>query len=168
MSGVSSGTFNLNGGTLLAPSVGKYATNLTSAVFNFNGGTLKAVTSTTTWFGGGNLGWAKPLDAANVQAGGARIDTDVYDDTITQPLLHDAALGDTRDGGLTKLGTGTLTLISASTYTGNTTVADGMLKVGNVLCHSLGTGQRRRGRQRHTGRQWPEPLDQRAQWQRHG
>jgi len=47
---------------------------------------------------------------ANVRAGGAKLDDNSFAITIAQPLIHDAALGATPDGGLTKFGAGTLTL----------------------------------------------------------
>ena len=43
-------------------------------------------------------------------------------------------------GGLTKAGTGTLTLTGANTYTGATTVSAGVLVVGNTSGSGTGTG----------------------------
>jgi autotransporter-associated beta strand protein len=49
---------------------------------------------------------------------------------ISQTLQHSAIAGDNAtDGGLTKLGAGTVTLGSANTYNGNTTVKAGTLEV---------------------------------------
>lgn len=63
---------------------------------------------------------------------GANIDTNGFNVTVAQPLLHSTIGGDAAtDGGLTKLGTGTLTLTGASTYTGATTVSAGTLNVNN-------------------------------------
>jgi autotransporter-associated beta strand protein len=115
---------NLNGGNLTvgqvfigSQAVGSTATN----TFNFNGGTLKAIIANTTFMTG--------LTAANVQVGGAKIDSNNFDITIGQALIHDPALGATLDGGLTKSSAGTLTLTAANTYTGNTTISGGTLKL---------------------------------------
>jgi autotransporter-associated beta strand protein len=65
------------------------------------------------------------LTRANVRAGGARIDSGAFNVTVPQPLLDGGA-----GGGLTKLGTGTLTLTARNTYTGPTTVSAGTLSFG--------------------------------------
>jgi len=102
------GTVNLVGGTL---SVGSISNNLGTGTFNFNGGTLKPSASNTDFM--------RILTAANVQSGGANIDTAGYDITIAQALQG--------AGSLTKLGLGALTLSGANTYTGNTTISAGTL-----------------------------------------
>jgi autotransporter-associated beta strand protein len=114
------GVYELNGGTLLTGIVqtvnsGSYGTS----TFDFNGGTLEASDASTTFMQG--------LTTANVQTGGAIINTNTFSDTISQALLHDATLGSTPDGGLTKDGVGTLTLNAVDTYTGATTIASGTL-----------------------------------------
>jgi cephalosporin-C deacetylase len=102
-----SGVFNLNGGNLTASWI-----HGNNGVFNFNGGTLRAGAASPTWLNG--------LSAAYVNSGGAIIDTAGYDVSIGQPLLAGG-------GGLTKLGSGTLLLNAANTYTGATTNAAGIL-----------------------------------------
>lgn len=113
---------NLDGGTL---SVGRIIRANTStgvdAVLNFNGGTLQARQDSTTFIA------ALGLFTANVQAGGALVDTQEFNVTIAAPLVHDAALGATLDGGLTKIGTGALTLSGVNTYTGGTFIKSGTL-----------------------------------------
>ncbi len=114
------GLYELNGGTLLTGIVqtvnsGSYGTS----TFDFNGGTLEA--------SGNQGGFMNGLTAANVQAGGAIINTNGFSDTVGQALLHDATLGSTPDGGLTKTGAGTLTLNAVDTYTGATAIASGTL-----------------------------------------
>ncbi len=116
-------TYNLNGGTLTTPKVTRAITSGPGVgVFNFNGGTLQAAAGTATF--------VSNLSSAVVKSGGAIVDTNGFTDTIRQALTHDAGLGATVDGGLTKNGAGTLTLTGASTYTGPTTVNAGTLQVG--------------------------------------
>jgi autotransporter-associated beta strand protein len=122
------GTVNLNtGGTIATRWVGGGAGTST---FNFNGGTLQATASDTTPNPVGQLFMTSTLTAANVKAGGAVIDTNGFDVTIAQILQHDPALVATADGGLTKNGAiNTLTLTGVNTYTGTTTVNDGILEL---------------------------------------
>lgn len=118
----SSGTINLDGGTL--------ATNRTimggsvgASIFNFNGGTLKANGTAVTLD-------ATTLTTVNVRNGGAVIDTNNFTIAIAKALTHSSIGGDnTTDGGLTKIGLGTLTLsgTSANTYTGTTLISAGEL-----------------------------------------
>ena len=110
--GGSTGTYayHLNGGTLTTPSISKAGTGANGS-FNFNGGTLIAAGSTATFMQG--------LTAANIRNGGAILNTNGSDITIAQPLL------DGGTGGLSKQGSGTLTLAGANTYDGNTTVNPG-------------------------------------------
>lgn len=112
-------TLNLNGGTM---TVGGFTKTRTNAVtLNFNGGTLKA--------GVNNASFLPALTnlIANVRAGGAKIDDGGFTVTISQRLIHEAALGATLDGGLTKLGAGALTLAGTNTYAGPTAINAGTL-----------------------------------------
>lgn len=112
------GTYNLNGGTLNAIAVITGGTG--SSVMNFNGGTLRAF---------GNIGdYVTGLTRANIRNGGAIIDSNNFNVTIAQPLVHSNIAGDAAiDGGLTKTGANILNLVGANTYTGNTTVNAGTL-----------------------------------------
>ena len=113
------GTYNLVGGTLQTPAI---AGSSGASTFNFNGGTLRAAAASTSFVSG--------LTTANVQAGGANIDTNGYNVTISQQLVHDTTSGaPALDGGLKKLGVGILTLAAANTYTGPTTVSAGTLAI---------------------------------------
>ncbi len=115
------GTVNLNGGTLSVRQVVKGNVDAT-ANFNFNGGTLRAVSS------GSAATFMTGLTRANVRNGGAFVDTNGFNLTIGQALEHSNIGGDNAsDGGLTKKGSGTLTLTGTSTYTGATTIQAGTL-----------------------------------------
>ncbi|HET6249008.1 MAG TPA: autotransporter-associated beta strand repeat-containing protein [Tepidisphaeraceae bacterium] len=122
------GTINLNGGTL--STARNIVNGAGSSTFNFNGGTLQAAANGTI-LGFGN--YSDPnggfLAQANIQSGGAILDSNGFIANITQPLLDGGG-----GGGVTKIGTGTLVLDGvASTYTGGTTVSAGTLKASGNL-----------------------------------
>lgn len=117
--GSGTGTIHLNGGTLFCNGFSKQVTTGITTI-NLNGGILKS---------GGNAGnWFLDLDNTdvNVGNGGAIIDTNGFTITIAEPLLGDGT------GGLTKNGGGELTLDGACTYTGNTVINAGTLKLGSA------------------------------------
>jgi fibronectin-binding autotransporter adhesin len=101
-----SGTYNLNGGTLILKSLSKGSG---TAAFNFGGGTLRA---------SGSFACSLPMTLTG-EGGNANIDTAGYTVTMSGILSG--------DGGLNKLGSGTLTLTASETYSGNTTVNGGTL-----------------------------------------
>jgi autotransporter-associated beta strand protein len=128
-SGGATSTFNLDGGTLVTGRIIKGTGGSTGTqTFNFNGGTLKSTANSAIFMTG--------LTNAFVKAGGVVIDTQAFNDTIGQNLLTDAV---STGGGLTKLGTGTLTLTGANTYTGNTTVANGILSINSAYLDHAST-----------------------------
>ena len=108
-------------------SAGGGMTNVSSVILggansrlNFNGGALAAGSS-------GSLinTNSTALNAASfVQVGGAVIDDGGFAVTLPLPLLQDP---NSAGGGLTKLGSGTLTLVSPNTYAGPTTIRTGTL-----------------------------------------
>ncbi len=132
-----SGIINLNGGTFACPGfrLGWDSTRVTAAstgIVNFNGGILQMNGATLNGWSGTNTGAAtndffyNPYGGTlqlNVMLGGAKIDSNGYQMYIPEPLVSGVA----GDGGLTKLGAGTLTLSAANTYVGVTTVAAGSL-----------------------------------------
>lgn len=140
--GASTGTYILGNGTagsgvLITPNV---APGGGVSTFNFNGGKLQPNANNPTYLEG--------LTAANVQAGGAVINTNGFNITINQTLQHDAALGASPDGGLTLSDSavsptphGSLTLSAPNTYTGPTNInAGGAVLVTNTAGSATGTG----------------------------
>ncbi len=120
-------TVNLNGGTFSVNNIANTSTAGINSTFNFNGGTLKAMQNTAGFLNTVSVGTAR----ANVRNGGAIIDTNSFSVTIALALSHSNVGGDAAiDGGLTKNGSGTLTLTGANTYTGVTTINTGSLKFG--------------------------------------
>jgi autotransporter-associated beta strand protein len=117
------GEYHLNGGVLNVNKITRDSGSDTFGTFHFNGGTLKPTVSSTTFLQG--------LTFANIRNNGAIVDTGAFDISIAQALLHSNVPGDAAiDGGLTKSGSGKLTLNATSTYTGPTTVLAGTLELG--------------------------------------
>ncbi len=119
---VTTGTVNLNGGTVSVTQVYQGGGS-TLGTFNFNGGTLQVNPADASNYGSFMTG----LSAANVLTGGAVIDTNGQSVTVAQSLLNGTGGG--ADGGLTKLGAGVLTLAGTNTYTGPTAISAGALDV---------------------------------------
>ena len=145
-----SSTINLHGGVLNCENILhlKYDSatmaNTTYRVFNnkegatriyWNGGTFmpnSAKTANDPLASDANNATLGGLTEVLVSTNGAVLSTstlvaDTY--TIAQPLLHDPALDDEADGGLTVRGNAakTVALTGANTYTGDTTVEEGTL-----------------------------------------
>jgi fibronectin-binding autotransporter adhesin len=117
------GTVNLNGGTISTFTVGSGTGTPGSSTFNFNGGNLQARGNSAVFLAG--------HDTVNVRNGGAVIDTQNFAITIGQALTHSNIGGDNAiDGGLAKNGIGTLTLSGNNSYTGVTNVNAGTLVFG--------------------------------------
>jgi autotransporter-associated beta strand protein len=88
-----------------------------TATMNFDGGTLRNSATGT---------FITDLTNAFIMDDGARFDTSLNSTTISQNLLtHGSSTG----GGLTKIGANTLTLTGTNTFTGNTTIDGGTLKL---------------------------------------
>jgi fibronectin-binding autotransporter adhesin len=106
-------SMNLNGGFLSVGTISSAQPVASSATLNLNGGAIQASGSTTSFINN--------LTSASMQSGGVTIDTQGFTVTIPQ------ALTDGGGGGLIKLGSGSLTLSGANTYTGSTIVSNGTL-----------------------------------------
>jgi len=114
---------NLNaGGTIKTSRIWVDGTNVSDAIFRFNGGTLENHESSTY-----DNNWIENVLTNFVADGGANINVD-RDITIQSPLFHDPVAA-AIDGGLTKLGTGSLTLSNECSYTGPTVVSNGTLLI---------------------------------------
>jgi fibronectin-binding autotransporter adhesin len=121
------GGVNLSNGSLVLSAGGTLSTTVFavgSGSLNFNGGTLQAANSSASFLTGTVL---------NVMAGGGTIDTQGYNVYIGEALSASAS---SPGGGITKIGTGTLTLGGHSTYTGGTNVNAGTV----VLATGGGAG----------------------------
>lgn len=106
------GTLNINGGGTLETSR-LSRTNLGAGQVNFDNATLRARANNNFFISGFSTG------ALNIAAGGLTVDTQAFNVR--------AGSGFSGVGGLTKTGTGTLTLQAANTYTGETVIQAGTL-----------------------------------------
>ncbi len=128
-------TTQLNGGTLAVQKFQMTATpsGITNPSIHFNGGVLEALandTSTSAYF------FPAITDlVADVDGGGAIVNTNGFNVTIAQALIHGTG---SPDGGLTKTGAGTLTLAGNNTYSGVTTIKGGDIVAGSANAFSTG------------------------------
>jgi len=113
------GVLTLAGGTITTSIItGNRETAVGTSAVAFNGGKLRAgATDNASWLLTNHITYY-------VQAGGATFDTNGHNMGIGASLVSDAA----NDGGLTKYGAGTLTLGTASTYNGPTSIVQGTLE----------------------------------------
>ncbi len=125
-SNISNNVVNVNTGGTIRINIFYIDTNNNGkGLVNLNGGTLVAKIATEDFLGNGDGKWLTNI-FVNVLEGGAVFNTNDKDISIKQSLYAGAAV----DGGLTKQGAGTLTLLNTNTYTGVTVVEDGTLKLG--------------------------------------
>lgn len=125
LGGTGAGTYNLDGGTLTAQSIRTNVVAGVTGTLNLNGGTLVASVASATFI--------NAVTRTNVRDGGATINSNGFAITVPQVLAHSNVAGDNAtDGGLRKLGAGTLTLSAANTYTGPTRVNAGTLALAST------------------------------------
>jgi autotransporter-associated beta strand protein len=108
-----SGTLNLNGGTISASGFNR---GTGTGIINANGGTLQGRVANANFLS---------TNTVNLLAGGLTIDTNTFALTVANNMSG--------VGGLTKEGAGTLTLSGTPSYSGDTTVRDGILQLQNVF-----------------------------------
>jgi autotransporter-associated beta strand protein len=112
--------YNLNGGTLQVPAINSTVnpagTVPAGCALNFGGGTLKAT---------GNLNPSNGLSYTIAVGQFATIDTNGYNVTLNGSISG--------GGGLTKTGSGMLTLTGTNTYSGATAVSAGELRIAGSI-----------------------------------
>lgn len=114
--GSATGTLSVNGGLIQTIGIFSSTSGTTVSTLSLNGGTLQAVANNPSFISG--------LFQTTVGPGVTTIDSQNFSISIPQ------VLSDNGGGGLTKIGTGTLTLTGANTYSGPTVVNGGALDVG--------------------------------------
>ena len=122
VNGSASAQLSLNGGLFQTHEISSPTAGTTVSILSLNGATLQANADDANFISG--------LFQATVGPGGAIIDSQGFNIGIPQEL------DDAGSGGLTKLGTGTLTLTGANTFGGPNTVSAGTLIVGTASASS--------------------------------
>ena len=120
--------FVLKGGTVCAPKIRAYnESGSVSGKVYFDGGTFKARTADVTDFLSGGVAKFAVGD------GGAKFDSNGFNITASAALSHDDRTGAAAvDGGIVKVGTGTLTLSGELTFTGGLRVEEGTLDLSSA------------------------------------
>jgi len=119
---VLNGSLNITNGTLVVGQVNASG----SGTVNFNNGTLRLADNQSSLFNGFST------DSVVFDTGGATIDTQHFTVSTNASL--------TGTGGLTKEGSGTLTLAGTNSFTGETSLTDGTLRTNNLSGNLLQTG----------------------------
>ncbi len=111
------GTLNTSMVSPAAGADGRVQLMGSSSAIVFNGGTISPTASTVSFM-------PTSIPAAYIAPGGAIFNTAGFNITVAKGLTDSPTLG---GGGLTKQGSGILTLTGLNTYSGGTTVAGGIL-----------------------------------------
>jgi autotransporter-associated beta strand protein len=130
------GVYNFNSGTMELGSNNNSVIVLSqSGTLNLNGGSIRVLSTSSKIDGQANTGTGSLI----VQAGGGTIDV-TQNTTFTSVVAfqHDSNLINTKDGGLTKTGIGTLSMNALNTYTGDTVIRNGILKAGIASVAGVG------------------------------
>lgn len=127
------GTYTLSGGSLTAQRIYNNTASTNDFNFNLNGGTLYSAAGTvnlidTDGVTGNDI-------TVRLGAGNTIIDTTASSATIVRSMGDMPSVA----GAFTKAGINTLTLTSASTYTGATTVTAGTLLMGDAAADTFAT-----------------------------
>jgi fibronectin-binding autotransporter adhesin len=115
---VGAGGLTMNGATYSIGQAGNVNTPTLVLNGNFHGANTSVLASAAT--------------TARFDLGGGTRTFDVTESTTIAPVIQ--------NGGLTKIGNGTLTLTGANTYSGNTTISGGTLLVNNSSGSGTGSG----------------------------
>lgn len=122
-------TFWYNGGTVTVQHFNYRGNNTGSTSSHyFNGSTIRARLSIADFM----QAKTGPLVNFYVSTNGLILDDLGFNLSIIQPLKHDPALGAALDGGLTKNGSGTLTLSATNTFNGSLNINVGTLILNNA------------------------------------
>ena len=119
-SSAGTGIINLNGGTFSTNRA--FSGTAGKASINFNGGTLQATGTSLT---------IPTAITATIEDNGATVDTQTFAVTLAANLNHGGTAA--TDGGLTKIGSGALTLTGTDTFNGATVISAGSIVTGNAL-----------------------------------
>ncbi len=132
-SGNQTSAYNLNGGTLSIPAITWVAAGGGAGggngTINFNGGTMQITSGSFALPTGTANG--QPVVMTKILDNGGTIDSFGLAVTYAGPIDHGGT--NAIDGGLTKIGAGSLTLTASNTFTGPTKITSGTLGVSNDM-----------------------------------
>ena len=132
-----SGTASTGGGMLTLSGNNTYTGGTTISMGTINIGHANALGTTgNITFSGGALQYGSGI-TVDLSGRIKNSTSAMLIDTNGQSVSFDSVLDSSNSAGLTKTGSGTLTLNASNTYTGNSTISAGTLQIGNA--NALGT-----------------------------